>query len=103
MHVHIGQQGRERTAPRRAPPMSTAARPSYTTRDVPLLDQDVEPETEQMQHRTVADPPRDRFQQVCLRNGVEGTHDTLFIPKTFPTSSPSSVTPIRSKAGASRS
>ena len=34
---------------------------------------------------------------------AEGTPDTLPIPKTFPTSSPSSVTSIRSKAGASRS
>ena len=56
---------------RPAPPMSTAAHPSHTSPGAPLLDRHVEPETQQMQHRSIADPPRDRLQQVRLRNRVE--------------------------------
>ena len=71
MHVHVGQQGRKRAALRRAPPMSTASCPGHATRSVPFLNRHVEPETEQMQQCPIANPPRNRLQQVRLRNRVE--------------------------------
>ena len=97
MHVDVGEPRTDDPALRRAPRAALPTRHPPPSFDAPFLDGHCQPHLHQVEHVPVRHAARDTLQQLVVRNGIEGTYDTLPISRTCPSGSRSFVNNIRSK------
>src|SRR5882724_5761480 len=101
-HVQVAEQRADRSSLWGSPSFIPIARtPMLIPFLVGLFNRSFQPHLDQMQHRSVDDPPSHRLHQVDVRNTIEGNRDTLPITSTCPRESPLFVLTIRLKVNRS--